>query len=202
MHPNAVFGWSDRAAMLEFVADQAFAHIFTASQAGQFVVHAPVIVRDQRILFHIARRNRIADQLDGQPVLISVLGRHAYHSANWYVSSNQVPTWHYEAVEIAGVARRVSNEELVMIIDQLSEIMEHRYSPEQPWTRQKMAPGAFDAMTRSIIGFALEPTEIRGTRKFNQHKSREDLEATIDGQRRAGRDDIVQAIEEASARGQ
>ena len=156
--------------MLDFVAEQSFAHIFTASEEGQFVVHVPVIVRGGRILFHVARRNRIARALDGGQVLISVLGRHAYQSANWYVSDNQVPTWHYEAVEISGFARRVSSEDLITIIDQLSDVMEQRFSPEQPWTRAKMEPQKFEAMTKAIVGFEVEPEEIRGTRKFNQHK--------------------------------
>ena len=187
--------------MLEFVSEQSFAHIFTASEAGQFVVHAPLIVRGESVLFHVARRNRIADRLDGRPVLISVLGRHAYHSANWYASENQVSTWHYEAVEIEGVARRLSEEELVGLLDQLSDTMEGRYSPEQPWTRAKMGPGRFDAMVKAIVGFEVRPTEMRGTRKFNQHKSGEDLAATIEGQRKAGREDIVAAIEELSSGG-
>lgn len=202
MHPNGAFAWTDRDEMLDFVAEQAFAHIFTASEAGQFVVHAPVIVRDGKVLFHIARRNRIADQLDGRPVLISVLGRHAYQSANWYVSDNQVPTWHYEAAEISGVARRLSDEELVAQVDQLSDTMERRYAPERPWTRDKMEAGKFEAMTKAIVGFEVEPAELRGTRKFNQHKSAEDLHATIEGQRAAGREDIVAAIEELRPRGQ
>lgn len=202
MHPNGAFAWTDRDEMLDFVAEQAFAHIFTASEAGQFVVHAPVIVRDGKVLFHIARRNRIVDQLDGRPVLISVLGRHAYQSANWYVSENQVPTWHYEAVEISGVARRLSDEQLVVQVDQLSDTMERRYAPEWPWTRDKMEAGKFDAMTKAIVGFEVEPTEVRGTRKFNQHKNAEDLHATIEGQRGAGREDIVAAIEQLRPRGE
>ena len=202
MHPNAAFHWTDRSAMLEFVSEQSFAHIFTASDAGQFVVHAPLIVRGQSVLFHVARRNRIADRLDGRPVLISVLGRHAYHSANWHASENQVSTWHYEAVEIEGVARRISEEELVGLLDQLSETMERRYSPEQPWTRAKMGAGKFEAMIKAIVGFEVLPTAMRGTRKFNQHKSGEDLAAATEGQRNAGRQDIVAAIEELTSGGE
>src|SRR3954468_8951767 len=171
MHPNAAFHWTDRSEMLDFVAEHSFAHIFTASETGQFVVHAPVIVRDGRIWFHVARRNRIADQLDGRLVLISISGREAYQSANWYVSENQVPTWHYEAVEIEGPVRRLSDDELVELLDLLSETMEARHSPERPWTRAKMTPGKFDAMTRAIIGFEVDPVKMRGTRKFNQHKN-------------------------------
>jgi transcriptional regulator len=202
MHPNAAFHWADEAEMLDFVAEHSFAHIFTASKAGLFVVHAPVLVREGRIQFHVARRNRIADHLEGQPVLISVTGREAYQSANWYASANQVPTWHYEAVEIEGAARRLPDNELVELVDQLSDVMEHRFSHEQPWTRAKMEPGKFEAMTNAIIGFEVEPNAIRGTRKFNQHKTGADLAATIEGQRGAGRDDIVQAIEELTSRGE
>ena len=63
MHPSKAFDWTDRAEMLRFADERAFAHIFTASDAGQFVVHAPVLVTDaQRIRFHVANRNRIAAQ--------------------------------------------------------------------------------------------------------------------------------------------
>ncbi|MGN6589463.1 MAG: FMN-binding negative transcriptional regulator [Sphingomicrobium sp.] len=200
MHPNQAFTWTDKSEMLDFIAEHSFAHIFTCSEAGQFVVHAPVIVSGEKLLFHVSRRNRIADQLDGRPVLISLVGRHAYHSANWYASENQVSTWHYEAVEIEGTAHRLSQEGLVSLLDQLSDTMEQRYSPENPWTRAKMASGKFEAMIQAIVGFEVRVSDIRGTRKFNQSKSDADLAATIEGQRGAGREDIVAAIEELARR--
>lgn len=197
MHPNRAFEWTSREEMLQFVARQAFAHIFTASDEGLFVVHAPVVVTEAGALrLHVSRRNRIAEHLDGRRVLVSISGREAYHSANWYASEDQVSTWHYEAVEIEGVAQVLTSDALVDLLDQLSDTMEQRHSPDQPWTRDKMSPGKFEAMTRAIVGFEVEPAAIRGTRKFNQHKSGEDLVATIEGQRRAGREDIVGAIEE------
>lgn len=194
MHPNRAFDWTDVPEMLEFVAGVAFAHIFTASDAGLFVVHAPVLVREGKVRFHVAKRNRITDQLAGREVLISVSGREAYQSANWYVSDNQVPTWHYETVEIEGPARTLSHDELVELLDGLSEVHEARHSPEKPWTRGKMDPAKFEAMTRGIVGFEVDLAEVRGTRKFDQHKPGPDLEATVEGQRAAGRDDIVAAI--------
>jgi transcriptional regulator len=51
-------------------------------------------------------------------------------------------------------------------------------------------------MTKAIVGFEVDPTEVRGTRKFNQHKQTDDLNATIAGQRGAGRNDIIAAIRE------
>jgi len=200
MHPSKAFDWTDRAQMLRFVDERAFAHIFTAAESGLFVVHVPVLVtKGGKIWFHVARRNRIAAHLEGRQLLVSLAGRDAYQSANWYVSDNQVPTWHYEAVEIDGVARKLSEEELVALLDGLSERHEGRHSPEQPWTREKMEPGKFEAMTRAIVGFEVEPAEVRGTRKFNQHKQEDDLAATIAGQQSAGRGDIVAAIREVTS---
>jgi transcriptional regulator len=197
MHPNKAFAWEDRVAALDFVGTRAFAHIFTGSDAGLFVVHAPVLVTSSgRVQFHVSRRNRIAGHLASRRVLISVSGREAYQSANWYVSENQVPTWHYEAVEVEGVARQLSQEELTELLDRLSDRFENELQPERPWSRAKMEPGKFEAMTRAIGGFEVEPVEVRGTRKFNQHKTGEDLVATIQGQAGAGRSDIVEAIRE------
>lgn len=199
MHPNRVFDWTDRTEMLRFVADRSFAHIFTAGSEGLFVVHAPLLVTaSEKIWFHVARRNRIAGHLAGRPLLLSLSGRDAYQSANWYVSDNQVPTWHYETVEIEGIARQLSDDDLIALLDQLSERHETKASPERPWTRAKMDPGKFEAMLRAIVGFEVDPSEVRGTRKFNQHKSADDLAATIAGQDGAGRHDIVAAIGEIS----
>jgi transcriptional regulator len=196
MHPNRAFEWTDVQQMLSFVSEKAFAHIFTAGDEELFVVHAPVIVKDGFVWFHVAKRNRIAAQIAGRRVLISVSGREGYHSANWYASENQVSTWHYEAVEVEGEARALSPDELVELLDRLSDAMEQRHSPERPWTRAKLEPGRFEAMTRAIVGFEVDPKAVRGTRKFNQHKTGEDLGATIEGQRKAGREDIVAAIRE------
>ena len=201
MHPNKAFHWEDAKEIVAFVADRSFAHVFTASDAGLFTVHVPVIVKEGRVWFHVARRNRIAEHLDGEPVLISVSGREGYQSANWYSTDDQVPTWHYEAVEIEGRAKRLADDELVELLDLLSDEMERRYQPEEPWTRAKMEPGKFEAMTRAIVGFQVDPSALRGTRKFNQHKSPADLAATIAGQASAGRGDIVSAIEELKANG-
>ena len=197
MHPNTLFDWTDRDEMLRFTDRRSFAHIFTASAVGLMVVHAPVMVTNAgKIWFHLARRNRIAGHLEGKRLLVSVSGRDAYQSANWYSSDNQVPTWHYEAVEIEGVARRLEDEKLVALLDGLSERHETLHSPDKPWTRSKMDAGKFEAMTKAIIGFEVDVAEIRGTRKFNQHKATDDVAATIEGQRRAGRDDIVAAVQE------
>lgn len=179
--------------MLAFVAREAFATIVCA---GPAVVHAPMVVSDRSISFHIARRNRATGAIDGSRVIASVLGRQGYQSANWYDSADQVPTWLYEVVEIEGIARKLDQDELVAHVDALSDAMEQVHSTDRIWTRLKMTSGKFEAMLNSIVGFTITIEEVRGTSKFNQHKSDADIEAMIVGQSSAGRDDLIAAIRE------
>ena len=179
--------------MLAFVAREGFASI---AIAGPAVVHAPLLVSDRRISFHIARRNRAVGAIDGSRVIASLLGRQGYQSANWYDSADQVPTWLYEVVEIEGIARQLDPDELVAHVDALSDAMERYHSPERVWTRAKMTSGKFEAMLNGIVGFAIEVEELRGTSKFNQHKAEADIDAMIVGQTSAGRHDLVAAIRE------
>ena len=194
MHPNSAFDWTDRAEMLAFVAERGFAHIFAIGAQGPRVAHAPLLIADGKAQFHLARRNRAAEAVAGNRVLLSISALDGYHSANWYVSDDQVPTWHYQAVEIEGVARPIDSDLLVDQLDRLSARFEDRFQPDNPWTRAKMDPRRFDAFTRAIIGFEVDPTVIRGTRKFNQHKAAADIEANVRGQSEAGRADIAEAI--------
>lgn len=197
MHPNRGFDWTDEGEMLAFVARNAFATIALPTPG---VIHLPLVVDGRAIRFHLSRRNRLAGAIDGQRLVASVVGRHGYQSANWYVSDNQVPTWHYEAVEIEGVARQLDEEGLSRQVDALSDAMEAIYQPQRPWTRAKMDPGRYESMLKGIVGFELPIEAIRGTRKFNQHKAPADIDATVAGLRLAGMDDVADAVDELRPR--
>jgi len=167
MHPNKTFAWQDREAMLAFVADIAFC---TICAEGPLVVHAPVIVAaPDRLRFHISRGNRAA-ALDGRRAIASCLGPDAYISPDWYGIPDQVPTWNYLAVEAEGPLRRLDEEELARLLDDLSAAHEGRLAPKPAWSRAKMAPGRFDSMVKAIAGFELAVEALRGTRKLGQNK--------------------------------
>lgn len=191
MHPNPGLQWTDRAAMLDFVQREGFA---TISLPAPGVLHVPLVLDQDRLQFHVARRNRMIDYIDGQRVVASVIGRHAYHSGSWYASPDAVPTWHYEAVELEGVARNISRDALLLQLDRMAAIMEPRYAPDEPWSREAANPAKIEALLDAIVGFEVEIEDIRGTRKFNQTKKSADFEASLQGQRKAGREDIVAAM--------
>jgi transcriptional regulator len=195
MHPNPAFAWDDEGEILDFVRERAFAHIFTWGPTGGHVAHAPLhVTKDGQVQFHLFVKNPVARHVEGQPVVVSVTDCDGYQSANWYESPDQVPTWHYQAVEIEGIARRRGENELVRLLDDFSATMEQRFSPANPWTRAKMSPGKFEALTKAITGFTVESPKFRGTRKFNQHKPEADIGANLRGQADAGRPDLAERI--------
>ena len=200
MHPNKAFAWQDEQELYQFIKDTVFAHIFCNTNEGPMVAHAPVIVTSEgNLRFHLAKPNRLVRHLNGQNVLVSMMGDNAYHSADWYAARDQVPTWLYRAVEVEGVAYQFSQDELVAQVDALSAHMEAKLLPKRPWTRAKMPDGKFEAMLPFIVGFEIRVSEVRGTLKMNQHKGSADVDAMIAGHQGAGRDDIVKLIEDAVA---
>jgi transcriptional regulator len=168
MHPNRAFAWEDRDAMLALVGEIGFCTLFVD---GPFVVHVPVIVSaPDRIRFHLARANRAVPALEGRRALLSCLGPDAYISPDWYGTSDQVPTWNYLAVEAEGPLRRLDEDELTGLLEDLSADHEARLAPKPAWTRGKISPGRFEAMLKAIIGFELAVETLRGTRKLGQQK--------------------------------
>lgn len=179
MHPNRVFDWQDRDAMLAFVRDIAFC---TICIDGPAVVHVPVVVDGpDRLRFHVSRANRTAAALDGARALVSCLGPEAYVSPDWYGTPDQVPTWNYLAVEAEGPLRRLDEAELARLLDDLGAEHEARLAPKPVWTRAKMTPGRFEAMLEAIIGYELTIEALRGTRKLGQNKREAERRGAAEG---------------------
>lgn len=203
MHPNRTFHWQDRKAMLGFVADVTFAHIFAATPDGPRVAHGPVLVTPAgNLRFHLARSNGLARHLDGLTALASIAGPDAYISPDWYGSDDQVPTWNYMTVEAEGRVQRLPEADLVMLLDDLSAAHEARLLPKKPWTRTKMTPGRFDGMLKAIDAYELSVEALRGTAKMGQNKSVAEMHNAADGLEAAGRASVatlMRAYAEAKA---
>jgi len=129
-------------------------------------------------LFHVARHNPLVKLADGTSSwLLAVTDADAYVSPDWYVSPDQVPTWLYQAVHLAGMVRPLSDDELALQIDTLSAKFENRLLSKQPWTSAKMTAGRLDAMKKAIVGLVMTVAEVEGSFKLNQHKSEADYAA-------------------------
>ena len=187
MHPTPVFHWSDREAMLAFVAERAFATIAATVDGALVFAQAPVIVDGDRLLFHLSRANPIAKALPLRARLL-VGGADCYVSPDWYGEDDQVPTWNYVSVEIAGelVAHDVAE-----IVRWQSTVFEGRIAGKRPWTPDKMSPSVLAAKLKGIVGVSLAIEDLRGTRKLSQNKTESArsgvVAALADGPREADR---------------
>jgi transcriptional regulator len=193
MHPDPAFRWEDRAGMRALVRELSLGALFCATPDGPRVAHVPVVWNDDDTLaFHVSRGNGIARHLDGATGLFVVQGPDGYISPDWYgLGADQVPTWNYVAVELEGRITRTGHDALVEQVDRVTAEHEQRLTPKAPWTRDKMDPARFDAMTRGIIGFTLTVQAWRGTLKLGQNKPEAARLAAADGVELAGRRGIA-----------
>lgn len=175
---------TDEATALAYAAERGFG-TFIAVDAGRPVAsHLPFeMSRDggvTRAIFHVARPNPLHEIVARAPdVLLTVAGPDHYISPDWYVSEDQVPTWNYVSVHLAGSARVLDAGEMRGIVDRLSAQFEARLLPKKPWVSDKMTPTKRDAMLRAIVGIEMTVTKVEATWKLSQNKQPADQAGAI-----------------------
>jgi transcriptional regulator len=166
----------DEAAGLAFAAARGFGLVIAPADGRMVASPLPFYV-DQAaggrwLAFHVARGNRLADlALSGGRWLVAVWGGDAYVSPRWYASPDQVPTWLYETVQLAGPVRVMSAEEKRDHLERLSAAFEARQAPQPPWTMDLLTPGRRAALMNAIVAVEMIVESVEGSFKLNQHKS-------------------------------
>ncbi|OKO88148.1 negative transcriptional regulator [Bradyrhizobium sp. NAS80.1] len=176
----------DRAASLRFAGERGFGTMCAFD--GQKPLASPLPFNltyaadgTPQAAFHVARRNPLVKLADGTASwLLAVNGPDAYVSPDWYISPDQVPTWLYQSVHLSGPVRLLSDAELAVQLDTLSDKFESWLLPKTPWTAAKMTAGRFEALKKAIVGLVMTVEEVEGSFKFNQHKSDADYAAIAD----------------------
>ena len=176
----------DHAASLAFAEERGFGTVCAWNGTRPIASSLPFYLNGAddgtvEVLFHVARQNPLAKLADGTTSwLLAVNGPDAYVSPDWYVSPDQVPTWLYQSVHLTGTVRVLSDNELAVQIDTLSEKFENWLLPKKPWTSTKMTPARLEAMKKAIVGLVMTVEEVEGSFKLNQHKSEADYMAIAD----------------------
>ena len=185
MHPAQPFRVEDRATLLGFIAAHPFVTLAAAVRGRPFTAQAPVVIRhlgdgEVALDFHLSRGNVLSPYIvQGFRAVALATGPDAYVSPDWYAGEDQVPTWNYLSVEAEGSVAGLNDVELVALLDDLSAQEEARLLPKPPWTRHKMSPGRFEAMTRGIIGARLVVDRLEGTFKLSQNKGEADRSGVV-----------------------
>ncbi len=123
------------------------------------------------LAFHVARVNPLAALAQqGGRWMVAVAGPDAYVSPDWYVTSDMVPTWLYEHVQISGPVRLVAAGAEGAHLADLSAKFEAWLAPKPPWSPDKIAPARRDALMKAIVAIEMTVETIEGSFKLNQHK--------------------------------
>ncbi|MBB6228135.1 transcriptional regulator [Polymorphobacter multimanifer] len=178
MHPNPAFSTADDAAALAHVSEVAFAHLFVAENARMLVAHAPLLVVDGVLWFHLANSNAMTPLLPGRRALASVGGPGSYISPDWYENpANMVPTWNYRTTEIEGEVQALGRDALEALLVRAAATFEPRVG--QGWTMDKMERRRAEAMMGAITGFSMTIDTVRHTDKASQNRSDADAKRLV-----------------------
>ena len=184
----------DEAASLAFAAARGFG-LVSACADGRITASPLPFYIDQAqggrwLAFHVARGNRLAEvAASGGRWLVTVWGADAYVSPRWYKSADQVPTWLYESVQLAGPVRVMSDAEQRDHLDRLTAAFEAHQAPMPAWSVDLVTPGRREALMRAIVAIEMTVESVEGSFKLNQHKSDADhvaVAAALAGQDDAG----------------
>jgi len=160
---------------LEFAGKRGFGMIVAADEHGPRASHVPFVLdqRDGRavVQIHFTAKNPLVALADGtRRFLLIVAGDDAYISNDWYSSRDNVSTWLYEAVHLAGVAHPRELDDNRGHGDALLAVSEARL-PKQPWDLAQMEVTKRESMLSAIRVVDLVVDQIEGQAKLNQHKS-------------------------------
>ncbi len=187
MHPARPFHEADESRLEALVAATGLALIVGVDAGRPLCAHAPVLLADRRLRFHLSTANPLAKALaEGEEALAVVTGPQAYVSPDWYGLDDQVPTWNYLSAEIEGPVRRLGADEATQLLDDLSAAFEAPLAPKPPWTRAKMSPGRFEAMVAGITAFEMNVQRLEGVRKLAQNKPAAAQQGVADALEAAG----------------
>ena len=171
-----------QAESLELIQAQPFGLLTTSEKDRITQAFLPFIFdQKEHCLFgHLAKQNEQIDAIaDSQNSSVTFQGEHAYISPSWYESSQQVPTWNYQAVKVRGVAHLLNHQETLKVITDLSNHHEQQF--DEPWTMGKLSQKKIDAMLRAIVGIRIDILEIVGINKMSQNKTEPDQMTVVTG---------------------
>ncbi len=189
MYSPPEFVIEQRPALLEFVRANAFGQLISLVDGQPVVTHLPFAVDADSglLLAHLARANPQWRALDGESVLVTFQGPHAYVSPTWYAGPG-VPTWNYQAVHVRGRCRVFDDSaRLAALLASLSQTYEA--GRDQPWN------GDYDPrLLKGIVGLEIAIDDMQGKFKLSQNRPPEDRQRVAVELRAAGYVELAAAM--------
>jgi len=180
MYLPEVFEVHDSEKAIRLIEDNSLGDLVTSHNGVLSSNKVPFFFdRSTHMLYgHFGKNNpQLIDLAESKEVLAIFTGAQAYISPQWYESSNMVPTWNFQTVQIRGQATIVDDRRLINILEMLTEFHEAPFS--QPWSINQVQADKLKMMLAMITGFQISITEIKFKEKMSQNRNKYDQQSVI-----------------------
>jgi transcriptional regulator len=180
MYIPKIYRSEDEELMKKIISENAFA-LLISDKEKLSATHSMFLLKENEEGFyletHISKANFQAKILqNNDEVLCDFLGAHSYISSSWYEKTN-VSTWNYEAVQIRGKVKLMTDEELYHHLEKLTEKYE---KPQKcPMLVENMGDELVKKEMKGAFGIHIFPTEIFIANKLSQNRNKLDFENII-----------------------
>ena len=151
-----------------------FVTLLSVHEGEILVSQIPVLVKNQNgkleIQGHLARENPHSSYLFEGNSTVLFHGPHHYISPRWYLNKKTVPTWDYILIKIVGRSFRLSNDETLELLKDLSTQFDPEWSSEEHEKEDY-----YTKMTQQIVAFRLIAEEVVGKAKLNQNHPQKNI---------------------------
>jgi len=175
-----IYKSEDQQLMKKIVSENAFA-LLISDKEKLSATHSMFLLNENSenlyLETHISKANFQAKVLtDGDEVLCDFLGAHSYISSSWYEKTN-VSTWNYEAVQIRGKVKLMTDEELYKHLENLT--VKYEKVQKCPMLVEDMGEELVRKEMKGAFGINIFPTEIHIANKLSQNRNDNDFENII-----------------------
>ncbi|GEO11265.1 FMN-binding negative transcriptional regulator [Segetibacter aerophilus] len=167
----------DEKEVIDFMRHHPFI-VLTGVNANHHPVatHIPVLIEEREekifLLAHVVRQSDHHKAFVQNPQVLAIFsGPHAYVSASWYTNQQQASTWNYQAVHAKGQLKFLNDEGLLNILHRLTEQFENNAA--SPSLVENLEGEYVRRLTKAIVGFEIEVTEIAHIFKLSQNRDKE-----------------------------
>ena len=155
---------TDRDKIDPVIKENPFATLVYQDQNKVQSFHLPLLLKENRLVGHMALANSAWKALDGSSVLSIFHGPHCYISPVWYGSPRNVPTWNYISIQVRGEVQIRNDESFLHEV--LSELS-RKYDPT--FNIETNIHEHLDLL-KGIVGIEITITDVVAKFKLAQSK--------------------------------
>lgn len=180
MYIPKIYKSEDENLMKEIIHENGFAMLIS-NKEKLWATHSMFLINESKDDFyletHCSQANFQAKVLkDGDEVLCDFLGANAYISSSWYDHIN-VSTWNYEAVQVRGKIKLMTDDELYDHLRKLT--LKYEQKQKCPVFAETVGEENIREEMKGAFGMNIFPTEIYIASKLSQNRKENDYQNII-----------------------